>query len=77
MSTSTERPESVAAGFSVLSEPEDLVAHAERMLSAESLARIATTASPYGDGLASRRIAQLALGEVPAPPAVWMAAQFS
>ncbi len=50
-----------AAGFSVLSEPEDLVAHAGRMLSAESLARIATTASPYGDGLASQRIAQLAV----------------
>ncbi len=64
-------------GFSVLSEPEDLVAHAGRMLSAESLARIATTASPYGDGLASQRIAQLAVGEVPAPPAVWMSAQFS
>lgn len=75
--TSTERPESVAAGFSVLSEPEDLVAHAGRMLSAESLARIATAASPYGDGLASQRIAQLAVGEVPAPPAVWMSAQFS
>lgn len=60
--TSTERPESVAAGFSVLSEPADLVEHARRMTAPEVLARLATTPSPYGDGLASQRIAALALG---------------
>ncbi|WP_328294942.1 UDP-N-acetylglucosamine 2-epimerase (non-hydrolyzing) [Kineococcus sp. NBC_00420] len=60
--TSTERPESVAAGFSVLSEPEHLVEHAERMSSPQVLARLAATPSPYGDGLASQRIATLARG---------------
>lgn len=68
--TSTERPESVAAGFSVLSEPADLVEHAERMSSPQVLARLAATPSPYGDGLASQRIATLARGGVLAPAAV-------
>ncbi|WP_369052043.1 non-hydrolyzing UDP-N-acetylglucosamine 2-epimerase [Kineococcus terrestris] len=63
--TSTERPESVAAGFSVLSEPGDLAAHAERMARPEVAAALARTPSPYGDGLASQRVAALALGRVP------------
>ncbi|WP_432542530.1 non-hydrolyzing UDP-N-acetylglucosamine 2-epimerase [Kineococcus sp. SYSU DK002] len=68
--TSTERPESVAAGFSVLSEPEDLVGHARRMTSPQALARLADTPSPYGDGLASQRIAALARDGAPAPQQV-------
>jgi UDP-N-acetylglucosamine 2-epimerase (non-hydrolysing) len=68
--TSTERPESVAAGFSVLSEPEDLVEHAGRMSSPEVLERLAATPSPYGDGLASQRIATLARGRTLAPAAL-------
>ncbi|GAA1179446.1 UDP-N-acetylglucosamine 2-epimerase (non-hydrolyzing) [Kitasatospora gansuensis] len=61
---STERPESVAAGFAALVRPgPELGALAAEWLSdtPERLARLAATPSPYGDGLASERIARLTL----------------
>ncbi|KJS54807.1 UDP-N-acetylglucosamine 2-epimerase [Streptomyces rubellomurinus subsp. indigoferus] len=59
---STERPEAMAAGFAALVRPgEELGALARAWLSdtPERLARLAATPSPYGDGLASARIAAL------------------
>ncbi|MFI1385761.1 non-hydrolyzing UDP-N-acetylglucosamine 2-epimerase [Embleya sp. NPDC020886] len=59
---STERPEAVDAGFAALVRPGAELgetAHAWLADSAERLARLATTPSPYGDGLASARIARL------------------
>ncbi|WP_346766394.1 UDP-N-acetylglucosamine 2-epimerase (non-hydrolyzing) [Streptomyces sp. CB01881] len=71
---STERPEAVDAGFAALVPPGpglgDLAADwlAD---SPERLARLAATPSPYGDGLASARIAALTarLSEQPVPAA--------
>lgn len=60
--TSTERPESVAAGFCRLSGPGGVAGAAAELLRPEHLAALATTPSPYGDGRASERIADLALG---------------
>ncbi|WP_031075601.1 non-hydrolyzing UDP-N-acetylglucosamine 2-epimerase [Streptomyces sp. NRRL WC-3742] len=59
---STERPEAVTAGFAALVRPgEELGALAREWLAdaPERLARLAATPSPYGDGLASARIAAL------------------
>ena len=58
---STERPEAVESGFAHLVQPGPAItATARRLLEDDGLAaRLAATPSPYGDGLASRRIAQL------------------
>ncbi|MGA5822138.1 non-hydrolyzing UDP-N-acetylglucosamine 2-epimerase [Kitasatospora sp. NPDC094028] len=59
---STERPEAMAAGFAALVPPgEELGTLARAWLAdaPERLARLAATPSPYGDGLASARIAAL------------------
>ncbi|MFJ9517812.1 non-hydrolyzing UDP-N-acetylglucosamine 2-epimerase [Kitasatospora sp. NPDC101801] len=61
---STERPESVAAGFAALVGPgPELGALAAAWLAdtPERLTRLAATPSPYGDGTASARIAGLTL----------------
>jgi len=59
---STERPESVDAGFAQLITPEmDLLAAARKILADADLpARLATRPSPFGDGSASTTIARLA-----------------
>ncbi|WP_457029908.1 non-hydrolyzing UDP-N-acetylglucosamine 2-epimerase [Kitasatospora sp. P5_F3] len=71
---STERPESVAAGFAALVRPgPELGALAAAWLAdtPERLARLAATPSPYGDGTASARIARLTLALAePGRPAV-------
>ncbi|AUG77218.1 UDP-N-acetylglucosamine 2-epimerase [Kitasatospora sp. MMS16-BH015] len=59
---STERPEAVAAGFAALVEPGEQLATMAAAWLADTrsrLARLAATPSPYGDGSASARIAQL------------------
>ncbi|MFJ1701862.1 UDP-N-acetylglucosamine 2-epimerase [Kitasatospora sp. NPDC088346] len=59
---STERPEAVDAGFAALVAPgPELGRLAGEWLAdtPERLARLAATPSPYGDGLASQRIARL------------------
>jgi UDP-N-acetylglucosamine 2-epimerase (non-hydrolysing) len=59
---STERPEAVDAGFAVLVRPGDGLATAALALLAEVRQRpLASVPSPYGDGGASRRIADLAV----------------
>lgn len=60
--TSTERPESVSAGFCRLARPAGIPAAAAELLDPEHLAALARRPSPYGDGSASRRIADLVLG---------------
>lgn len=72
---STERPEAAEAGFAKLVEPgPELAGTALRWLSdgEERLSRLARTSSPYGDGLASARIAGIlaALTEQHAAPAL-------
>ncbi|WP_439593264.1 non-hydrolyzing UDP-N-acetylglucosamine 2-epimerase [Microbacterium sp.] len=56
---STERPESVTAGFSRILGPEDSISEAAIALLADPALseRLATIPSPYGDGTASARIA--------------------
>jgi len=55
---STERPESVRAGFALLVAPAQVRAAAEQILSDLTLGtRLAAIPSPYGDGTASRIIA--------------------
>ncbi|MFE3204427.1 non-hydrolyzing UDP-N-acetylglucosamine 2-epimerase [Embleya sp. NPDC059237] len=71
---STERPEAIDAGFAVLVRPGPELGDTARSWLADSeerLARLAATASPYGDGLASARIAHLTgrLAGVAAPVA--------
>jgi UDP-N-acetylglucosamine 2-epimerase (non-hydrolysing) len=58
---STERPESIEAGFAHLVQPGPTISDLGRQLIAdESLSeRLAATPSPYGDGNASERIARL------------------
>ncbi|MER5639260.1 UDP-N-acetylglucosamine 2-epimerase (non-hydrolyzing) [Kitasatospora sp. NPDC002227] len=59
---STERPEAVAAGFATLVEPGPELGRLAAEWLADTPARLAclaTTPSPYGDGLASARIARL------------------
>ncbi|HEV2634986.1 MAG TPA: UDP-N-acetylglucosamine 2-epimerase (non-hydrolyzing) [Actinocrinis sp.] len=60
---STERPESVTAGFATLVRPGPEVGDACRRLLADPdlPARLAATPSPYGDGLASLRIVAAAV----------------
>ncbi|NUU05971.1 UDP-N-acetylglucosamine 2-epimerase (non-hydrolyzing) [Leifsonia sp. C5G2] len=59
---STERPEAIGAGFAELVRPGDSIeAAAERMLGDAGLTvRLRQTPSPYGDGSASRMIADIA-----------------
>lgn len=58
---STERPESVEAGFSVLVTPsDDLAAMANSSLDRGN--ELSDRPSPFGDGTASRQIAQIATG---------------
>ncbi|SHH42849.1 UDP-N-acetylglucosamine 2-epimerase (non-hydrolysing) [Jatrophihabitans endophyticus] len=67
---STERPEAVAAGFAELTSPAGIGTAARRMLGPEVGARLAQQPSPFGDGHAGRRIADLALvaaGVAPSP----------
>jgi UDP-N-acetylglucosamine 2-epimerase (non-hydrolysing) len=63
---STERPE-VVGTFATLAEPEAIRTVVEGWLSdlAAHHARLAATPSPYGDGRASERIAELAMGLAP------------
>lgn len=55
---STERPESIDAGFARLVTPDGITAAVERVLTdhSELLSRLAATPSPYGDGTAAARI---------------------
>ncbi|WP_432574213.1 non-hydrolyzing UDP-N-acetylglucosamine 2-epimerase [Kineococcus sp. SYSU DK005] len=71
---STERPEAVDAGFSVLTSAAGVREAAASLLRPEHLAALATRPSPFGDGRAGLRIAALTLaaalppaGSVPAP----------
>ena len=59
--TSTERPESVSAGFCRLARPAGVPGAAAELLDPDHLAALAQRPSPYGDGSASRRIADLVL----------------
>lgn len=59
---STERPESIDAGFSRLITPACDLAAAIREQLAAPRAALAGLPSPYGDGLAGRRIAEIAVG---------------
>jgi len=61
---STERPESIEAGFAHLVQPGPMISDLGRQLIAdEGLSeRLAATPSPYGDGKASERIAELLRG---------------
>jgi UDP-N-acetylglucosamine 2-epimerase (non-hydrolysing) len=56
--TSTERPESVAAGFSTMASPSGIVDAARRAIGRPRA--VPVPASPFGDGRASLRIADLA-----------------
>ncbi len=60
---STERPEAVDAGFATLLRPGPGIGRAARALIADTALpeRLAARPSPYGDGLASERIVELAL----------------
>ncbi|RZU65909.1 UDP-N-acetylglucosamine 2-epimerase (non-hydrolysing) [Microterricola gilva] len=59
---STERPESIAAGFASLITPAmNLAAAVNDALDGRRRRHLESTASPYGDGLASARIAQIAI----------------
>ncbi|OII37418.1 UDP-N-acetylglucosamine 2-epimerase [Curtobacterium sp. MMLR14_010] len=59
---STERPEAVDAGFARLVRPaDDLAAAARGLLEDTRRHPLAEVPSPYGDGTASRRIAEVAL----------------
>jgi len=60
---STERPESVDAGFARLIEPDMSIAAAANGVLADShaAARLLGRTSPYGDGCAGERIAQICL----------------
>ncbi|MEP7023087.1 MAG: UDP-N-acetylglucosamine 2-epimerase (non-hydrolyzing) [Actinomycetota bacterium] len=61
---STERPESVEAGFAHLVRPGPQIGEIGRALIADTgiTARLATIPCPYGDGLASERITAIARG---------------
>lgn len=62
--TSTERPESVDAGFSVLAAPDGVLEAARWLLRPGWAAVLAGRSSPFGDGRAAERIAALTLGAV-------------
>lgn len=61
---STERPESIAAGFARLVRPGPHICHLGRAIIGDATlpGRLAATPCPYGDGTASDRIAAIALG---------------
>lgn len=61
---STERPEAMRAGFALLAQPETILEAARRLLDPAHLARLARTASPFGDGHAAERIAALTLAAI-------------
>lgn len=68
MRDTTERPEAVAAGTVLLvgTDAARIVAEASRLLdSSEDYQRMAQAANPFGDGLASRRIADLLQANFP------------
>ncbi len=58
---STERPESIAAGFARLVPPEEDLPRAIRAALAQDWSHLRDIPSPYGDGSAGRRIARVAL----------------
>ncbi|MBV8203113.1 MAG: UDP-N-acetylglucosamine 2-epimerase (non-hydrolyzing) [Acidobacteria bacterium] len=62
----TERPEGIDAGVALLvgTDPHRIVAETERLLTdSDAYRRMATVASPYGDGQAAERIAAILAGE--------------
>jgi UDP-N-acetylglucosamine 2-epimerase (non-hydrolysing) len=64
MRDTTERPEGIAAGCSLLcgADPERILAHAEELLDDSSVyGRMAAAGNPYGDGQAAVRIADTLL----------------
>jgi UDP-N-acetylglucosamine 2-epimerase (non-hydrolysing) len=71
---STERPESIAAGFAQLIRPGPLIGELGRAMIADTTlaGRLAATPCPYGDGTASASICAIARGYLmaPRPPAV-------
>ena len=70
MRDTTERPEGVAAGCSILcgADPERILAHAHELLDDPVLyARMASAPSPYGDGHAAERIVDALTGVEQAP----------
>jgi UDP-N-acetylglucosamine 2-epimerase (non-hydrolysing) len=58
---STERPESIDAGFSRLVTPDHDIAGAANAVLAGATVDLTAVPSPYGDGQASLRIARIAL----------------
>ena len=72
---STERQESVDAGFAELCRAENLVEAAARLLRPGWPEHLATLASPFGDGRASERIGVLASGLAGLPAAEAVPAQ--
>lgn len=75
---STERPESITAGFARLVRPGPLVGDVGRAMIADAALRdrLAATPCPYGDGTASGRIAAIARGYLSGRvPALTRAAQ--
>ncbi len=67
--TSTERPESVDAGFAVLAGPEGVAAAAAHLLRPGWPEELTRLPSPFGDGRAAERIAGLVLAAVRVPVA--------
>ncbi len=66
MRETTERPEGVSAGCSVLcgTDPEAILAHARRLLDDPAIyARMANAQNPYGDGRAAARIVDVLLDD--------------
>ena len=62
----TERPEGVAAGTASLvgTDGERILTEAHRLLSATSTPEGSPTVSPYGDGLAGKRIADIVISDL-------------
>jgi UDP-N-acetylglucosamine 2-epimerase (non-hydrolysing) len=54
---STERPEAVAAGFSVMAQPDEIAGAVGVMAAPAVAARLVTLPCPFGDGHAGQRIA--------------------
>ena len=65
---STERPEAIDAGFSVLVPPDRLEAAVEALARPEVARRLATIGCPYGDGRAAERIVQATFALAGAAP---------
>lgn len=66
---STERPETIEAGFACLARPDELAPALTRMLDPHLSQRLADVPCPFGDGLAGTRIAKEALRLVDATAA--------